>query len=102
MPDNDKLRRVERDVLIPKKMREISWTRCSEELKEFENCCRGRTVSMVFVCRAQNRAMLDCMNRSFNEEGLRERCTKEYLDERKLYRSSPSYQNYAKTNKRAE
>ena len=102
MPDDERLRRVERDVLIPKKMREIARARCSEELKEFEKCCKGRSVSMVFVCRPQNRSMLDCMKHNFNEEGLRERCTKEYLVERREYRSSPAYQKYANKSQKAD
>ena len=101
-PDDENLRKLERDVLIPKKMRKIAWTHCTEELKDFEKCCKGRSVSMVFVCRAQNRAMLDCMKRNFHKEGLRERCTQEYLEERKQYRSSQSYQKHVKKNDRVD
>ncbi|KAI6649718.1 COX assembly mitochondrial protein-like [Oopsacas minuta] len=99
MPDNEDMRRIERDVLVPKKMRAYARSRCADELKEFEKCCKGRTVSMVFVCRAQNSAMQNCLLRYFNEDGLRERCTREYLDERKQYRNSEGYKkNYQNQN----
>ena len=90
-PDKDDLRKVERDILIPKKMREIAKARCEDYVKEFENCCRGRTVSMVFMCRAQNTAMISCLDREFHDEGLRERCTREYLEKRKKFRDSEEY-----------
>lgn len=78
-------------------MREYSITQCGTEMKEFEKCCKGRTVSMVFLCRKQNTAMRDCLVRHYNEEGVREKCTREYLEQRKTYRSSEKYKkNYQK------
>ena len=98
-PDGNDLRRAEREVLIPKKMREYSRSQCVEEMKEFEKCCKGRTVSMVFLCRKQNIEMQDCLVRNYTAEGVREKCTLEYLEQRRVYRSSEKYKKTYLNNK---
>ena len=99
VPDGDDLRTVEREVLIPKKMREYSRNQCVDEMKEFEKCCKGRTVSMVFLCRKQNTVMQDCLIRNYTEEGVREKCTAEYLEQRRAYRDSEKYKKIYQQNK---
>jgi len=59
--DSEGLRHVERDVLIPKKMREKAMKLCADYVKEFEDCVRGRTVSMVWACREPNKHMKECL-----------------------------------------
>ncbi|KAJ8959191.1 hypothetical protein NQ318_022453 [Aromia moschata] len=40
-PDDLSLRKVEKDVLIPKKMRDIARTqKCVQEVAEFSECCK--------------------------------------------------------------
>ncbi|EXJ86878.1 hypothetical protein A1O3_03832 [Capronia epimyces CBS 606.96] len=36
-------------------------SRCADEIKEFADCARGRTVSVAWHCRAQHLAMNGCM-----------------------------------------
>ena len=76
--DSEGLRRVEKDVLISKKVKEKAMKLCgnyvqgttrptpSLELKmsrctDFEDCIRGRTVSAAWKCRDQNSAMQKCL-----------------------------------------
>eukprot|EP00729_Bicosta_minor_P006715 gene6715-35341_t len=45
------LRRVEIDVLIPKMMKASAQTACDDQVRAFNECCKGRIVSMVWACR---------------------------------------------------
>ncbi|XP_076067385.1 COX assembly mitochondrial protein homolog [Oratosquilla oratoria] len=88
-PDDTSLRRVEVEVVIPKKMREIARAeKCSEEVEAFTKCCQGSSYAMVLSCRKENTALWDCLGKWYNNEEFRERCTKEYLEERSEYRRS--------------
>lgn len=46
-------------------MREIYYRRvrsyCGAEIKEFAECCKGRTLSLAWACRPQQLAMNTCM-----------------------------------------
>ena len=59
--DSDALRHVETDVLIPKKMRSKSMKLCADYVKVFEDCVRGRTVTMVWACREESKRMKECL-----------------------------------------
>lgn len=75
--DSEGLRRVEKDVLITKKVKDKAMKLCGDFVKgimhiyvhvwypfvraEFENCVRGRTVSAAWKCREPNRKMKDCL-----------------------------------------
>ncbi|XP_003386007.2 PREDICTED: COX assembly mitochondrial protein homolog [Amphimedon queenslandica] len=85
-PKGDDLRVVEKDVLIPKIMREKAMKRCSAEVKEFEDCMRGRTISAVWACQKTNKQMQDCLTALFKNEEFQEECKREYLQKREEYR----------------
>ncbi|XP_031558702.1 COX assembly mitochondrial protein homolog [Actinia tenebrosa] len=76
------LRHVERDVLIPKIVREISREKCKPYLDEFTNCCKGRTLSMVWACRKENRVMQDCLQKYFKDNSIYEEAKHLYLQRR--------------------
>lgn len=51
---------------------------------------------MVIQCREQNRGLLSCLERWYNDDDFRKICTKEYLEERSEYRRTgigAKYQN---------
>ncbi|KAK3885800.1 hypothetical protein Pcinc_010017 [Petrolisthes cinctipes] len=86
-PDDKSLRKVESNVLVPKKMREIARIeKCTKEVEEFTKCCKESSYAMVVTCRPQNTDLWDCMGKWFKDEEFRERCTQEYLVERTEYR----------------
>lgn len=86
-PNDQSLRKVELEILIPKKMRDIAKTeKCVEEVENFTACCAGRTVSMAWACRKENNTLKDCLTRWYKDPNFRDFCTKEYLADRTEYR----------------
>lgn len=61
--EDERLRHVEKDVLIPKKMRAKAMVLCADLVKEFEDCVRGRTVSVVWACSKENKRMKECLTK---------------------------------------
>eukprot|EP00039_Didymoeca_costata_P016737 m.304899 g.304899 ORF g.304899 m.304899 type:complete len:103 (-) comp16443_c0_seq1:680-988(-) len=60
--DNDpRLRKVERDIYIPKMMKKAAIRTCSKEAQAFAECCHGRTISMAWACNKQNNALQNCL-----------------------------------------
>ena len=79
--DEEGLRHVEKDVLIPKKMKAKAMKLCRDYVKgklcllsrqsqrhimfvkmfaEFEDCVRGRTVSAAWHCQKESKKMQEC------------------------------------------
>ncbi|VEN50506.1 unnamed protein product [Callosobruchus maculatus] len=86
-PDDKSLRKVEVDVLIAKKMRDIAKTeKCVKEVQEFSDCCKDSGILMVLKCRKENDTLKKCLTHWYHDEEFKKRCTKEYLDERTEYR----------------
>lgn len=86
-PDDKSLRKVEKEVLVPKVMRRIAQTElCFKELQEFNKCCEKEKLLMGFKCKPENQAMQNCLIGWFKNEDFRQRCTEEYLEERSEYR----------------
>ncbi|XP_076233212.1 COX assembly mitochondrial protein homolog [Calliopsis andreniformis] len=86
-PNDKSLRKVEKEVLIPQKMRDKARTeKCSEVVKEFSDCCKKNRYLMVIRCRGENSSLRECLGYWFNNEKFKEECTQEYLHERSEYR----------------
>ena len=86
-PCDKTLRNVEREVLIPQKMRDkAKELKCSQEVTDFSKCCKDSSFLMVVKCREQNAALKTCLTKWFTDEKFKEECTQEYLEERSQYR----------------
>ncbi|XP_003705804.1 COX assembly mitochondrial protein homolog [Megachile rotundata] len=86
-PNDTFLRKVEKDVLIPQKMRDKAREeKCVKEVQEFNTCCKNSSFLMVFKCRDVNTALKSCLETWFNDPAFKEECTQEYLQERSEYR----------------
>jgi COX assembly protein 1 len=86
-PEDKSLRRVEIDVMIPKKMREIARSeKCVDVVEKFTECCKNNNILMSFKCRKENAALKECLTRWYQDEGFQNRCKNEYLEERTEYR----------------
>lgn len=86
-PDDLSLRTVEKEVMIPKKMRDIARIeKCVKEVEKFTECCKESSVLMVLSCRKQNSALRSCLEHWYQDPDFKERCKKEYLQERSEYR----------------
>eukprot|EP00056_Hartaetosiga_gracilis_P020471 m.19567 g.19567 ORF g.19567 m.19567 type:complete len:112 (+) comp8482_c0_seq4:173-508(+) len=59
--DDNHLRRVETDVVIPKMVQESAKLKCADFLQAFSDCAKGRTVSVIFKCKEENKRMQDCI-----------------------------------------
>lgn len=86
-PDDRSLRKVEREVLVPKVMRELAKTqKCTQEVADFETCCKANNLMMVFNCRQQNEALKECQAVWYKNEQFVSECTEIYLKSRSDYR----------------
>lgn len=86
-PDDRTLRIVEKEVLIPKIMRDrAKMEKCVPEVEEFTKCCSSSNVLMAYSCRKQNAAMQDCQTRWYKDEVFKEECKEIYLKERREFR----------------
>ncbi|KAG7153696.1 COX assembly mitochondrial protein homolog [Homarus americanus] len=88
-PDDKSLRRVEIEVCIPKRMRDIARReKCPKEVEEFTKCCKDSSYAMVVKCRPQNTALWDCLTKWYHDKDFKDYCTKLYLEERTEYRKT--------------
>nr|CAD7458464.1 unnamed protein product [Timema tahoe] len=86
-PDDCTLRKVELEVMIPKKMREKAKDeKCVEEVKAFTDCCKNSSITMVVKCRTQNSLLKECLTRWYQDEEFKALCRNEYLSERSEFR----------------
>ncbi|CAD7080089.1 unnamed protein product [Hermetia illucens] len=86
-PEDRTLRRVEKEVLIPKIMRERAKTeKCVDAVKAFESCCKDNNIFMVFKCRDQNNALKSCLEEWYQNEQFQNECKEIYLQERSEFR----------------
>uniref|UniRef100_A0A3B3UHK6 COX assembly mitochondrial protein n=1 Tax=Poecilia latipinna TaxID=48699 RepID=A0A3B3UHK6_9TELE len=69
------LRHVEKDVLIPKMMREKARERCAERVEAFNSCCKESGFFMVFKLFLHN--FLHHSDPAFFEE-----CKRQYIEEK--------------------
>ncbi|XP_071502432.1 COX assembly mitochondrial protein homolog [Diadema antillarum] len=86
--DDDYLRKVEYEVLIPKKMREKAKVRCAEQVNAFTECCKLNGLGMVVKCREENNAMKQCITKHYQDQEFFDMCKKEYLQERSEFRKT--------------
>ncbi|XP_014404714.1 PREDICTED: COX assembly mitochondrial protein homolog [Myotis brandtii] len=82
------LRHVEKDVLIPKIMREKARERCSEQVQDFTKCCKESGMLMVVKCRKENSALKECLTSYYTDPAFYEECKMEYLKEREEFRKT--------------
>ncbi|XP_011816913.1 COX assembly mitochondrial protein homolog isoform X2 [Piliocolobus tephrosceles] len=87
-PADQHLRHVEKDILIPKIMREKAKERCSEQVQDFTKCCKNSGVLMVVKCRKENSALKECLTAYYDDPAFYEECKMEYLKEREEFRKT--------------
>ncbi|KAM4687764.1 COX assembly mitochondrial protein homolog [Discoglossus pictus] len=80
------LRHVEKDVLIPKMIREKARVLCADKVEAFSKCCRESGFLMVVKCRDENAALKECLTEHYKDPSLYEECKQEYLKEREEFR----------------
>ncbi|KAG8442913.1 hypothetical protein GDO86_011648 [Hymenochirus boettgeri] len=79
------LRHVEKDVLIPKIMREKARVLCSDKVEAFTKCCQDSGLLMVVKCRNENAALKECLTLHYTNPTFYEECKQEYLKEREEF-----------------
>ena len=82
------LRHVEKDVLIPKIVRQKARERCSEQVQDFPKCCKGSGILMLVKCRKENSSLKECVTAYYNDPAFYEECKMEYLKEREEFRET--------------
>ncbi|XP_067417978.1 COX assembly mitochondrial protein homolog isoform X2 [Emydura macquarii macquarii] len=86
--EEPKLRHVEKDVLIPKMMREKGKELCSDKVQAFTKCCHETGFLMVVKCRKENAALKECLTAYYNDPVFYEECKTEYLKQREEFRAT--------------
>ncbi|XP_038131856.1 COX assembly mitochondrial protein homolog isoform X1 [Cyprinodon tularosa] len=79
------LRHVEKDVLIPKLMREKAKERCADRVEAFNSCCKESGFLMVFKCQEQNSALKDCLTQHYQDPNFFEECKRLYIQEKQEF-----------------
>ncbi|XP_068616145.1 COX assembly mitochondrial protein homolog [Brachionichthys hirsutus] len=77
-----RLRCVEKDVLIPKLMREKAKELCVDKVEAFNHCCKESGLLMVFKCREENAALKQCLTTYYKDPQFFEQCKEEYVNEK--------------------
>ncbi|XP_052832051.1 COX assembly mitochondrial protein homolog isoform X1 [Octopus bimaculoides] len=86
-PDDLTLRKVEKEILIPQKMKEIAKREhCSTEVQSFGECAKQAGLLLTFQCRDKANLLHTCLSNMYKKEEFVERCTQEYLKDRTEYR----------------
>lgn len=76
--------------------------KCTEEVAKFSDCCKTAGLLMTFKCKKQSDELKKCMEKwyvdmmqqyllytfssRYQDADFKEECTKQYLEERRLYR----------------
>uniref|UniRef100_A0A8C9LXY1 COX assembly mitochondrial protein n=1 Tax=Piliocolobus tephrosceles TaxID=591936 RepID=A0A8C9LXY1_9PRIM len=89
------LRHVEKDVWIPKIMREKARERCSEQLQDFMKCCKNSGILTVEKCRKENPLLKEYLTAHYNDPAFYEECKMEYLKEGKMEKNWNFYKEKA-------
>ncbi|XP_054268740.1 COX assembly mitochondrial protein homolog [Macrosteles quadrilineatus] len=86
-PDDTSLRKVEKEVLIPKIIRDRSREeKCIAEVAAFTKCGKESGLMMWLNCRQENKNLKSCLANWWNNEDFREECKQKYLRDRTEYR----------------
>lgn len=88
-PNDTRLRNVEKEILIPQKMRDKARDeKCSDLVAEFGVCCKKQGLLLPFLCRKENNALKACLKKWYDDPDFRQQCTEEYLADRKRFRET--------------
>lgn len=63
--------RKEAERKLVEKMRQIALEGCTEEIKQFAECAKGRTLSVAWKCREPSQVARACMDKYKQDEELR-------------------------------
>ncbi|XP_041360658.1 COX assembly mitochondrial protein homolog [Gigantopelta aegis] len=86
-PDDKRLRQVEREVLIPQKMKfKARKEICAEPIRIFGACAKEMGLLMPFRCRKEAKQLKHCLKDAYADKEFAKRCEEEYLQERSEYR----------------
>ncbi|GFS12584.1 COX assembly mitochondrial protein like protein [Elysia marginata] len=86
-PDDRSLRKAEREILIPAKMKEKAKRLiCPTEVKDFGECAKQQGLMMPFMCRSKAWALESCLKAAYADPAFINLCTEEFLEERSHYR----------------
>lgn len=84
-----KLRKVERDVLIPRYLEyKITHELCAKEAKDFAECSREAGFRVIWDCKGLMNILKDCSNKYWNDESVRKQVKDEYLAKRTKFRKT--------------
>ncbi|XP_064482400.1 COX assembly mitochondrial protein homolog [Ornithodoros turicata] len=88
-PDDRRLRNVEKEILIPQRMRDRARDeKCTQLVEKFGVCCKKQGLLLPFLCQKENKALKACLVEWYNKPEFRKECTEQYLAERSHFRET--------------
>ncbi|RUS87889.1 hypothetical protein EGW08_004367 [Elysia chlorotica] len=86
-PDDRSLRKAEKEILIPAKMKEkAKRLKCASEVKDFGECAKQQGLMMPFMCRPKAKSLENCLKAAYSDPAFIALCTEEFLEERAHFR----------------
>lgn len=86
---SDKLRKVEREIIIPRYLEyKITHELCADLAKEFADCSKAAGLKVVRDCKPIMQKFTECTNKYYRDEGVRKQVEDEYLAKRKKFRET--------------
>ncbi|TRY64318.1 hypothetical protein TCAL_04625 [Tigriopus californicus] len=87
-PNYRELSNMEKDPLIPQRMRDVSRELCPDEVKKFLECGKKEGLASFYQCQGQKDEMVKCIAKWQDNPQFKEAITQEYLNERSHYRQT--------------
>lgn len=85
-PNDKTLRIVEREQIIPKRMRKLVKELCADKEKEFYECCKRNQWTFWRYCKKERKEAADCEISYFQDPEFVQKCTEDYIVDRSEYR----------------
>ncbi|KAK6629677.1 hypothetical protein RUM43_003495 [Polyplax serrata] len=87
-PEDKRLRQVERNIVIPNRLKEEATKKCANPVRKFLQCVEATGLLVVVKCREEHRLKDLCIAKWMNDESLQKEVTDKYLEERTYYRAT--------------
>lgn len=87
-PNYRELSNMEKDPLIPQRMRDVSRELCPDEVHEFMECGKKVGLKSFYQCQGEKDQMVKCIAKWQENSQFKEAIIQEYLNERSHYRQT--------------
>ncbi|ESO96621.1 hypothetical protein LOTGIDRAFT_99305, partial [Lottia gigantea] len=88
-PDDYTLRKVEANVVIPKRVKERAKDeKCRDQYRTLAYCAREHGMFVMWRCKSEARKLERCLKHWINNEDFVQETKDQYLEDRRFYRTT--------------